>query len=158
MYPYRAYLEALLSHGADAKDSQLTSALWFQDTAGQFNTMNGLNNGWQIRGKLAEESKSIDMMGRLHCDIFHQTRYLLNNVNVRIKLTRSKNAFNLLFNEVNPQFKPVIEGAYMLVRKVKVNDGIQLGHFKALEKKLALYPVRRAVTKYTLTIANTTCV
>ena len=27
-YAYRAYIETLLSHGAEAKNSQLTSALW----------------------------------------------------------------------------------------------------------------------------------
>ena len=30
-YPYRAYLETLLSYGADAKQSQLTAALWYKD-------------------------------------------------------------------------------------------------------------------------------
>jgi len=33
MYPYRAYLETLLSYGQDAKKSQLTSALYYKDTA-----------------------------------------------------------------------------------------------------------------------------
>ena len=33
-YPYRAYLETLLSYGADAKELQLTSALFYKDVAG----------------------------------------------------------------------------------------------------------------------------
>src|ERR1043165_6908406 len=33
-YPYRAMLETLLSYGAAAKQSQLTSALYYKDTAG----------------------------------------------------------------------------------------------------------------------------
>ena len=32
-YPYRAMLETLLSYGQDAKTSQLTSALYYKDTA-----------------------------------------------------------------------------------------------------------------------------
>jgi len=33
MYPYRAYLETLLSYGPAAKDSQL-KVLWYKDTPG----------------------------------------------------------------------------------------------------------------------------
>ena len=33
-YPYRAYIETLLSYGPVAKESQLTSAMWYTDTAG----------------------------------------------------------------------------------------------------------------------------
>ena len=32
-------------------------------------------------------------MGRLHADIFFQDRYMLNEVNVKIKLVRSKDIF-----------------------------------------------------------------
>ena len=31
-YPYRAYIETLLSYGDDAKVTQLTSQLWHKDT------------------------------------------------------------------------------------------------------------------------------
>ena len=34
-YAYRAYLETLLNYGTSAKDSQLTSALYYKDTAGK---------------------------------------------------------------------------------------------------------------------------
>ena len=33
-YAYRAYLETLLNYGPSAKESQLTSALFYKDTAG----------------------------------------------------------------------------------------------------------------------------
>ena len=32
-YPYRAYLETLLSYGPAAKESYLTTAMWYKDTA-----------------------------------------------------------------------------------------------------------------------------
>ena len=149
MYPYRAYIEALLSYGSEAKKTQLTNALWFRDTPDHFDGMReNKNTGFAMRFRMTEQSQSVDLMGRLHCDIFHQNRYLLNNVNVRVKLTRSKSAFNLMSDEQDAVFKPVIEEAYLLVRKVKVNPGVQLGHLKALEKQPALYPIRRVVTKY----------
>ena len=34
-YPYRAYIENLLSHGPDSKESQLTASLFYKDTPGR---------------------------------------------------------------------------------------------------------------------------
>jgi len=38
-YPYRAMLETLLSYGEDSKKSQLTSALFYKDTAGRMDAV-----------------------------------------------------------------------------------------------------------------------
>ena len=35
MYPYRAYIESLLSYRPAAKESQLTDVMWYKDTVGQ---------------------------------------------------------------------------------------------------------------------------
>jgi hypothetical protein len=35
MYPYRAYIETLLSYEPAAKESQLTGVMWYKDTPGQ---------------------------------------------------------------------------------------------------------------------------
>ena len=32
-YPFRAYVDTVLSYGAEAKNTQLTSQLWYKDTA-----------------------------------------------------------------------------------------------------------------------------
>ena len=40
-YPYRAYIKTLLSHGAEAKNSQLTSVLWYKHTAGHMDATRG---------------------------------------------------------------------------------------------------------------------
>jgi hypothetical protein len=34
LYPYRAYIEILLSYGPAAKESQLTGVMWYKDTPG----------------------------------------------------------------------------------------------------------------------------
>ena len=39
-YAYRAYLETLLNYGPSAKESQLTSALFYKDTAGKMDPAN----------------------------------------------------------------------------------------------------------------------
>ena len=48
-YAYRAYLENLLNYGKEAKESQLTSVMWYKDTAGKMDeravVAAGENNG-----------------------------------------------------------------------------------------------------------------
>ena len=99
-YPYKALLETLLSYRVDAKKTQLTSALFYQDKPGRMDSVDfavdAVNEGLAKRRTLVLESRTFDMMGRLHAAMFFQDRYLLNEVGVKIKLVRSKDLFCLM--------------------------------------------------------------
>ena len=86
-YPFRAYIETLLSYSAEATKTQLFSQLWYKDTAGHMNGTldNGGNAGLAERRKYIVESRVVEMMGRLHVDLFLQYRFLLNSVSVKIR-------------------------------------------------------------------------
>ena len=85
----------LLNHGAEAKKTQLTSQLWYKYTAGHMEaTMeNGGNAGLAERRKYIAESLAVEMMGRLHVNLFLQDRLLFNGVSVKIQLAWSKYTF-----------------------------------------------------------------
>ena len=106
-YPFRSYVETLLSYGAEAKKTQLTSQLWYKDTAGHMHATldNGGNAGLAERRKYIAESRVVEMMVRLHVDLFLQDRFLLNGVSITIRLVRSKDTFSLMADGVNPDFK-----------------------------------------------------
>jgi hypothetical protein len=70
MYPYSAYIETLLSYGSAAKESQLTGVMWYKDTPGQQDKRTTDNKGFTARKKLTALSKSVQMMGKLHLDLF----------------------------------------------------------------------------------------
>ena len=72
------------------------------------------------------------MYGRLHVDMFFQERLLINNVNVRLKLNRSKDAFCIISNYKSSKLK--ITQAMLTVRNVKINPKIILAHAAVLEK------------------------
>ncbi|XP_078485345.1 uncharacterized protein F54H12.2-like [Ciona intestinalis] len=88
------------------------------------------------------------MQSKLHLDRMFQQRYLINNVDVKLKLTRSRDAFATIGVA---GFKIKILAAVLHVRKVKISPSVQLGHITALSKDLCLYPILRAELK-TLTI------
>ena len=69
-----ATMETLLCYGEDAKRTQLTSGLFYKDRAGRMDSVdfadNAANDGLVKRRALGLESRTFDMMGRLHADIF----------------------------------------------------------------------------------------
>jgi len=147
-YPYRAMIETLLSYGMDPKTSQLTSALYYKNTAGNmdsvdFDDEDNVNKGLAARRNMAPVSRVIDMMGRLHADIFFQKRYMLSEVGVKIKLIRSKDTFCLMGDNAN--YKVKITHASLFARKVKVMPSVFLAY--AMERNTAKYPIRRVVCK-----------
>ena len=91
----------------------------------------------KARYTFTKESKTMDMMGTIHSDIFFQDRFILNGVNLRLKLNRAKNYFCLVSSAAAPNFKVVITGAILYVRKVKVTSSISLGHAAALKQTFA---------------------
>jgi len=145
-YPYRAMLETLLktllTYGEDAKRS-----LFYKDQAGRMNSVDfaddgDTNDGLVKRRAFVRESRTFNMMGRLHADIF-QDRYMLNEVGVKIKLVRSKDSFCLMV----AASKVKIMHASLFVRKVKLTPSVFLAQAKTLERGSAKYPIRRVVCK-----------
>ena len=81
----------------------------------------------------------VDMMGRLHVELFLQDKFLLNGVDVKIRLVDSKDAFSLC---QNPNYKVRIGEATLFARKAVLSTTVQMAHIKALAKGTAKYPLR----------------
>jgi hypothetical protein len=150
-YPYRAYIETLRSYGPPAKKSHLTASLFFKDEAGKMDLSDPKaaaaddNKGIAKRASFTSESAEVDMIGRTHSDIFFQERYMLNEVNTRIKLTRSKDALCLMAAE--QAYKVQLTAAAFFVRKLKISPFVYLAHAKTVESGMAKYPIRRVICK-----------
>ena len=71
---------------------------------------------------------------------------MLNEVNTKIKLVRSNDAFCLMATG-GRQFTAVVTAASLLIRKVKLSPSVFLAHAKTLESATAKYPIRRVVCK-----------
>ena len=85
-YPWKSAIETLLNFGQDAKESHLAQIMYHKDD-------NDTDAGSKTRNKIIAGSKSFEMFGPLHVDLFFQERYMLNNVGVRVKLTRNSPDF-----------------------------------------------------------------
>ena len=148
-YPYRAYIENHLNYGSDAKDSRLGAGLYFMDDNitqhDPIPTGDGkvVNSGLQARHRICT-GQTFDMIGGVHADIFHQNRYLLNGVSLRMRMTRSKDSFVLMGTGDHTM---EIVSAKLWMRKLKIAPSLGLAHEKMLTRKTAKYPLSRVEVK-----------
>ncbi len=96
LYPYKAYLEDLLSHGIEAGDSYLTAAMYFKETATKLDTLSDDNVSFKQRKDLTAGSATFECQGRLHTELCQQLKPIINGVDIRIRLIRSSDAFCIL--------------------------------------------------------------
>ncbi len=147
-YPYRAYIETLCNYGAGAKKTQLSASCWYKDTAGAMDDLDVTHNtGLGARSQLTSSSKTLDLVGRIHSDIFFQEKLLLNGVAMRVKLVRNKDEFALMSDDNAATYRVSIVKAELRVRKVRVAPAVMLAHAKALEHSNAKYPINRVECK-----------
>ena len=161
-YAYRAYLETLLSYGTDAKTTQLVSSMFIKDAAGKMDDSNTsdnqCNSGLRDRRVYFQGGDDVELLGRIHADIFYQQKYLPNDITIRIRLVRNKSNFCLMSNTPDENYKIKINACKLYVRKVKLTPSVFVAHAKALEHGNAKYPIHRVVCKtFTVPTGNLNC-
>ena len=146
--PYRAYIPTILNYGTDAVVSQLDTQLFYMDDSDSPAVTDpaSTNNGLFERAKVISKSNVIDLQGPIFHDLFSMSRYLINQVDLKIKMYRSPAEFCLLTGDANT-YRMNIEDIYILAKKVRVNPAVIYGHSKILEKQNALYPYNKIEVK-----------
>ena len=108
--------------------------LWYNDSAGKMDDGKDANTGLVQRRRLLSATKSVDMIGHLHCDMFNQEKLLINGIEVRVRLVRSRDSFCLM-NPTGCYFVHIYEDN-LLVRRVKISSDILLAHAQYFQRQL----------------------
>ena len=171
-YAYRAYLETLLNYDVSSKGSQLTSAMYYKDTAGEMDSTGSLpvevsvnskkvmtaasgNQGFAKRHQFIQDGKKFTLSGPVFVDAFMGSRLLLNMVNLKLILNRNSDKFCLMDkNDPVLNAKVKLTDVILRVRKVRVSPTVSIAHELALKKMAAIYPIRRVECKTFVMPAN----
>lgn len=150
-YPYNAYLSSLLQFHPSAKKTHMQAWGWNEDVPGLFN--DAANKGIQFRSKETDKSKVWEIMGPLFLDMTRQSRYLLPQTDIRLKLLPSKPEFALqVFDGTTKDYIYKIKKCILYVRRMRVNDSVISGHNKGLDRHNAKYPLRHMdISTFTIT-------
>jgi len=156
LYCYRAYIETLLNSGMDSALSQLQSELFEKDTANHFHDFaigdDVPNKGLHKRAGHFRGGADVELMGRIHGDIFNQQHAILSNVNLKIKLYPCANNFILTTpppqnNAAQINYKIHILDARMLIHTIHASEYVIREHEKLLQNHFAYYPLLNVTMK-----------
>jgi len=147
-YAYKAYLETELNYGEDAKKSQLQMAIYHKDVPNNAGAIDAVDNaGLQARMQYFIRDNTVQLMSPIHCDLFMQDRYLLNNVDLRVTLHRNPDVFSLMSFAANAGYKFQVTAMRWYVKGVDILPSVSLGVERTLQRYTAKYPVRRVEVK-----------
>jgi len=149
-YAYKAYMETMLSHGTDYLDTQGMCAMYFQDTDG--GSISANNEGLVKRKNAIANSQPVELVGKLKFDLANQHRYILNDTNVVISLTRQTDRF-CLKTWTKPADPPIIPklqflDASFFVCKQALYPSLIIAHQRFLETQNAKYPAKKTGVKF----------
>ena len=157
-YPYRAYIENLLSYSPESKKTHLRAGeLWIKDTAGHMTDAQteGNNAGAKQRIAAIAESKTVELFGRLHLDVFLQEKYLPNGVEIRLRLNKSRPEFCIIQHTGEPKVKIQFESVSFHVRNVELSPVVANNLNQLIAQNNMKIPIRRVEVK-TFSITNGT--
>ena len=152
-YPYKSYIQNLLTYSSDVKDKGfLRTQGWKTDIADEYES--ATSEAFIERRKWIK-GKTLDLASSLKCDLFHQTKLIPSQVNVKIRCVRADSSFALLdLREVEADqgnYKIVIDSAVLRVCKVQVTQQEEYRLIRELQIAPYRIPVRRTdVTVHTV--------
>ena len=150
-YPYKAYIDTLLTSGTDDQGGWLQGQLFMKDinlgSSGSNDPIFGTNPWLAVRSQYFRESKIVDMEGPLYMDICQQTRLILDGIPLDIKLYPKPEPFVLISSNLTPNYNMKILEVVLKVCMVHVSPGILMGHSRALDSKPAQYFLDRSDVK-----------
>ncbi len=169
-YPYKAMMDVMLENDVNDIEGVLKEGLFEKDTPGGMDTTyltaaeatadDGklANAGFIDRAAYCTESKTFELMGKLHIDLCRQERLLLNAIQVTLKLTQSREPFRIMrpakaTGETATDYRVEIVTALLKVPMIKATEAMVIGHEEGLLEGPAVYPFERTEIK-TFTIPS----
>jgi hypothetical protein len=146
-YAYRAYMETLLTYGADAKNSWLTASGWYDSpTLGPNPLASGGDqpDGLQQLMNIFGSGKEVTFMGRLHADMCNQDRFLIPGVNIDLRFIRNNDKFIILRpTDFTENYKIEVTNLSVWFRQLNVTDETKVAFEQQIQRQPCSYPLIR---------------
>ena len=158
-YPYKSYIETILSYSKNTKQGRLKSSCWYGDDAGEFDSIGSVdgsgqtatqstNSGYLARKIFFNNSTTRYFNIPLHSDITTLRKYLPPNVKLEFEFHRSPDHFSLLSPYDKEKCLIVIEDLELSVIRYTPSPALQNHHMSQLTKKRRqVLPIDRSLIK-----------
>jgi hypothetical protein len=129
-----AYLEKLLNYGSYASGPHLVSSFCFLDSPTSDGALKD-NSGHDTQLKYLSNDQTVELIGRLHADLFNSYKMPINGVDMNIKLTRAPEAFCLWGPSDDPKVRIKILDATLFVTQIELKPHLVVAHANVLVMK-----------------------
>ena len=158
-YPYKAYLETLLSYSKSTKSGRLQANCFFSDDANDFDNVplidaNGKttkasqNAAYGERKNIFKNSKWVYFNIPIHSDICTLRKYLPPNSKLEFEFHRASDAFSLLTPYQDDKCFIEIDDLTLSLTKYTPTNNIKKFHTESLNKyKKQVLPIDRSLIK-----------
>ncbi len=148
-YPYRAYIKNLLGYSASQKKTALYGECFSKDKSGLFDEKNVKENEDHNLGFLERRSrfvgnKSVELQGKLDCDLFNINHLSVNSVSLQIKITKNNNNFYMLGDN---KFAFNYEDVFLRIKRQIISPSVMAALTKVSEQTSFKYPLKRTILK-----------
>ena len=93
-----------------------------------------MNEGSYYRKKLTQNGQTFELEGMLNKDALHLAKYIINGVDVDLKLYPLRSSFVLMSDNSQKEYRIVIEEAIFKCCTMDVGNGIISAHSKTLQE------------------------
>ena len=139
LYPFRAYMETLMSSSRDVLDTRGATMGWHKDDSSAMEVIAltdtsevKANKGFVARHGNIKGGKILHLSARPHADIFHQPYLIPDNVDIRVTFNPNDSKFALLAAK-NATFKVELLNASLAVATKRGADEVVGAHKQASE-------------------------
>jgi hypothetical protein len=151
LYNYRVYFETLLTYGVVALISHLTKSYWYKDVGDMLpcdtTHADSKNTVFIDVWNRQKQFKKIEMYGRIHSNICNVPKFLLPDIKLQIKFTKTNSSFYLINSAPDSMTVFKFLDAKLFVKRIKANPQIKLAHEETLKTDLAWYNMTRVELK-----------
>ncbi len=112
-------------------------------------TLGDANTGFRFRRGLLSESKTVELMGKIHSDLFNQERLLLNHVDLKVVFTRYADDFCLMAAAADAVKLEVVDAWLMVRRNTLASHKVNEIHATLQKQDVKYFVPRVQVKTYT---------
>ena len=140
-FHYKSMIRTLLYNVRAVPDKyKLASEFFFEDAPAGFDWLKDnddpsimYNDGADIRTKISSDGQTFTLEGSLGIDVFELDNYMINGVEMKLKLTRNDHPITIMSDNKDKKYEIHLADATLKVPTIKVGAAIVTGHDEGLK-------------------------
>lgn len=151
-YAYRAFLECVLTNDKLDAECHMRSSGFIIDEGEKVDSFDPTTNpAHKKRAAEINKSKKVEVIARLHADVFNSHLFYPNGLDLEVNVTLNTDQFVLLTNDTTPDAVLKLSECSLFTEICHINPAVLTAHARAFQNDNATYPLQH-VEVQTLTV------